>query len=150
MKLPRPSIINHGFTLIEIIIVMAIIALLAGLGSFISVDIYRSISFNTDSNYIAAFLKRARSEAINNIDGLPHGIKIMPGEYVIFSGYDFASRDASKDEVISGNSQFSFFGPTEIVFSQLSGNSTASGSLVISNGFKTATISLNYEGRINF
>ncbi len=141
---------NSGFTLIEILIVMAVIASLAGLGFFMSVDVYRSTSFNSDVESLAFLLGRARGQALNNIDGIPHGIKIEPGQYTLFEGQNFALRNQAKDETTAFNGSLSFTGPNEIIFSQLSGDSTASGSLVVSDGFKMATISLNYEGRIDW
>src|SRR3989344_5574651 len=96
------KISQRGFTIVELLVVMAIAAVMMGLGLFLSADFYRSSSFQ------------------------------------------------SEDEILTGNPSFTFSGPTEIVFTQLSGESTANGNLIITNGIKTATISFNSEGLIDW
>ncbi len=111
---------------------------------------YRSNSFQTDVNSIVAALQKARSQSINNIDEKPHGVLLNSSNYIIFEGSSYATRDTTKDEALSANPSFTFSGPTEIIFTQLSGESSASGNLVINNGFRTASISFNNEGRIDW
>ena len=141
---------SNGFTFVEILVVMAIITFMAGIGFFLSSDVFRSSSFSSDTDSLGIALQRARSQAINNIDEKPHGIKITGGDYIIFEGISYASRDTSKDETIKGNSTFTFTGPTEVVFTQLSGQCSLCGDIVINDGSRTATILLNFEGRIDF
>ena len=141
---------SRGFTLVELLVVMALVATMAGLGLFLSADMYRDISFRSDINSIIASAQKARSQSINNIDEKPHGIRLDTSDYTIFEGSSYATRDTSKDQTLPANPSFTFSGPTEIVFTQLSGESNATGNLVIYNGFKTATISLNYEGQIDY
>src|SRR5438876_578690 len=65
-----------GFTLIEVMIVMAIFALLASLGLIIGMDFYRSYSFNSERNVALAVLRKARTEAMVNVDQAAHGVRI--------------------------------------------------------------------------
>lgn len=150
MNLPQTYIHNHihnqrGFTVVELLVVIGIFATMASLGMWLSADTYRSRSFQTDVNTVVSVLQRARSRAMNNVNETSHGVKLNAAGYTLFQ-----TGDSSKDEVIEGNPTFLFSGPTEILFSQLSGDSSATGLLVITSGAKTATISLNNEGQISW
>ena len=144
------KISQRGFTIVELLVVMAIAAVMMGLGLFLSADFYRSSSFQSDINSIAAAAPKARSQAVNNINAAPHGIHLDSAGYTIFQGSSYLARIQSEDEILTGNPSFTFSGPTEIVFTQLSGESTANGNLIITNGIKTATISFNSEGLIDW
>lgn len=151
MNSRRTSIPNRqGLTLIEVLVVMAIVVFFTGMGLFLGTDVYRSGLFNSDTDTIVTILQRARSQSLNNINGSAHGVRIDAGGHTLFEGSSYLTRDTSKDELIPAGSGLSFSGPTEIVFSQLSGESSASGSLSITNGAKTTTLNINYEGRIDF
>ena len=153
MKSPRISIANardqSGFTLLELLIVMGIAVLLGGLGLFLSMDTYRSGNFTAGVDTIVVSLQRSRSRALNNIDESKHGVKILSGQYVIFEGATYNPLDP-KNEVINGRSNFTITGPDEVVFDQLSGKSSVDGDILINDGSKIASISLNYEGQIDY
>lgn len=140
---------KKGFTLIEVVIGMAIIAFLAGLGLFLSMDFYRGYSFNYERSLIVASLQKARSRAMANINQTPHGVYFDNDthHYVIFQGTDYEHRDTTKDESFSASRTIVPSGLQEVVFEQLSGNA-ASTTLSLSGEGKTAPISINGEGAI--
>lgn len=136
MQLPRIST-DKGFTLIEILVSLGIFTFLASLGLFISMDFYRSYSFRSQSSSLVSTLERARSQAMANINAAPHEVKIATSSYML------DSQAFSLDGITPS-------GLNDIVFTQLSGESNASGSIRLTDGVHTATISLNYEGRISW
>ena len=124
----------NGFTLIEVVIVMALVVLVAGFGLFVSMESYRGYSFRTERDNLIGTLQEARSEAVNNMcfgasctDGRAHGVHIGVNQYVLFQGESYASRDASADEVITARyNGLAAEAPsfTDIVFSRLAGTSS--------------------------
>lgn len=152
MSLHRTSISKHehGFTLIEVIFVMALMAVLSGLAVFLSTDILKSNIFHSDLGTITTAIHRTRSRAVNNINESDHGLKILPDKYVFFEGVSYAARDVLKDEDVAISGNFSFSGPDEVVFTRLSGRSNINGDIILNDGIKTATVSINYEGRIEW
>lgn len=139
-----------GFTLIEIIIAVFILTSIGALALFIGLDQYRSYALTAERDTILAILKKARNQAMNNINEDPHGLSIQTSQYVIFQGASYASRIAANDEIIPKSASISTGGITEAVFNQLRGNiSTAPGDITVSNNIRTFTISINSEGRIN-
>lgn len=151
---PRKSH-DTGFTLVEILVVLGIFVFIAVLGLFLSTTTLRNSSFGSDINIVASVLQRARSRATANINESSHGVRLDGSGYTIFQGpppLTFASRVTSLDESIQAGAAFSFLpiATIDIIFTQLSGESSFSGPIVITNGFNTATISLNYEGQISW
>ena len=136
--------------MVEILIVITIVSMLAGLGYFMDLNILKSNIFSSDLNGIVDSIRRSRSEALNNIDNSAHGIKILPDSYVLFEGQNYDSRIVSKDQIIPVNSELTFSGLNEAVFTQLSGESTASGSIIVTEGLKTSAITINYDGGVNW
>lgn len=149
MNLP-PTLINNqrGFTLVEILIVMAIFAALATMSSFLDLTFYRGNSFSADYDMFVAVTQRVRARAINNINESKHGVYIDADKYILFEGASYAT--ATVTEEITRNSNVSLSGVSEVVFSQLSGDSNFNGDIVLSDGFRTSTISINNEGQISW
>ncbi|MDQ5922518.1 MAG: GspH protein [Patescibacteria group bacterium] len=151
---------NKGFTLIEMVIVLALITIVGGLGLYFGLDSLRGYSFHSDRDVLVSVLQHARSEAISNIcrgegctDGKPHGVFIRPPEhpksYVIFQGTDYANRDIDYDVVIDASSSTSFSGINEIVFERLSGNAITIGDInLVDDRNHTSTISISSMGQI--
>ncbi|OGM99794.1 MAG: hypothetical protein A3B91_02140 [Candidatus Yanofskybacteria bacterium RIFCSPHIGHO2_02_FULL_41_29] len=137
---------ERGFTFVEILVVMAIVAFFAVIGIFMSGDMYHSTSFQSDINALATSLQRARSQAINNINEKAHGVKILGGDYIIFEGNTYSG----SGEVIKGNSNFIFIGPDEVVFEQLSGDCPLCADITVSYENKIAIIPMNIKGRIDW
>lgn len=139
-----------GFTLIEVLIVIAILGGLAGLGLFVSIDFYKSYAFHSERNIVVSIIQKVRSQSLANINESKHGVYFGTNNYVIFQGENYASRNATYDEIIQANSLVSHSGLTEIVFDQLTGLPSATASIVLSDGLRSSTISIGNEGRIDW
>jgi prepilin-type N-terminal cleavage/methylation domain-containing protein len=146
-----------GFTLIEVLIVLALFAILAGIGVFLGFDVYRSYAFRSERNIIVSVLEKARSQSLSNINQEPHGFYYDGvDEYTIFQGSSYPG-DPAFDEVIKKeNPNVVIGGVTEVVFMQITGVATTTVSapfpldITVDDGPKSATISINEEGRIDW
>lgn len=148
----------RGFSLIEVMVVMTILTLLAGVGLVMNMDDFRSYMFRDERNVLVAALQKARSQAVNNVcigssctDGLPHGVHIAPGQYTIFQGASFVP-GSSANLKIDGNANMSVICTTpEVIFGQLSGQVGTDWNVVLADAYgHTTTISVNKEGRIEY
>lgn len=154
---------KRGFSLIEILIVVALLVVIIGLTLLVSFDNLRSYSFRSDRDMLVAALHKTRNQAVNNIclgvsctNGKSHGVAFPPlvpaGEYVIFQGSDFVNRDVAMDEIFDLSPGINIAGTSEIVFSSLSGDADPpDGNITISddNGL-SSVISINSEGQITW
>lgn len=142
---------RQGVSLIEVLIIVAIIVVISGLGLFVSLDFYKTYALNSERDTVVAILIKARNRAANNFNESKHGVYIDSTGYTIFQGSSYALRNQAYDELLKRNSSVNSSGLQEVVFEQLTGSlTTLEGDIAISNNVKSINISLNNEGRINW
>lgn len=149
--------IARGFSLIETLVVVAIMALFASLPLFADVSSFRGDAFRAEVNSLGRALQSARADALNNINQEKHGVAIRPDGYdgyVVFEGDTYAGRNGARDVRLETSYDIVIApgSPTEIVFDQLSGSTNYDGNITLSdpNRAVSAVISINHEGRINW
>lgn len=148
-----------GFTLIEIIIVVAIFVIVFGFGLFISMDFYKSYSLSSEKSIIVSILQKARSQSLYNINQTSHGVHFdNPLKYIIFECAsanpqctDYATgADTSKDIPIQPSYGITIVGiPFDVMFEQLSGASFDK-TITVSDKIRSYDININNEGRIDW
>ncbi len=149
MKSHKILIDSNGFTLVEVLVVMAIIAGLFIAGSFVGLDVYRGDLIKAEQAIMVSALQKARSRAMNNIEASPHGVYIDTNFYVIFRGV--ASTTApSINEKIPRNTGVVISGINNVVFSQLSGEPPTTGDIILGEGLRTKTITIRSSGLIDW
>lgn len=161
MVLPRVSSVR-AVTLIEIVVVVGLLVVIAALGLMVSMDDYRAQNFHTERDTVVSVLHKARSQAVNNMcfgvgctDGKAHGVHVANGEYVVFQGATYATRDVAVDEVITaGDAATVVTGPTDVIFTQLSGmvnvNPVGANSMTITGPNRISVITIGPEGTITW
>src|SRR5439155_93802 len=77
---------ENGFTLIEIMIAVGILAIIATLGLFVSFDFYKGYAFRSEKSIVVSTLQKARDESLSNINQTRHGVHFgaSPLQYIIF------------------------------------------------------------------
>ncbi|HRH24202.1 MAG TPA: prepilin-type N-terminal cleavage/methylation domain-containing protein [Candidatus Paceibacterota bacterium] len=155
----RKISIPKGFTLLEILVVMGLVLMVVAFGLIVSFDDYRGFTFRNERDIVVSVIQKARGQAINNMcfgagctDGKAHGVYFgTPGEYVVFQGTSYATRDVALDEVIAARDNASVVsGMTSVVFNRLRADTTTVGgtTLTITQPGHTSTITVEPEGRV--
>ena len=139
----------NGITLIEVLIVLAIMSIVFSLGVPLTINHYESYLLISERDNLLGFLRRARTLALSNRNSLPHGVYIEGNEYAIFEGQSFSSRNSSLDEVFPKSQSINVTGSGEIIFSSLSAT-TAPVTLTLSNNNQNLNIQINAEGGISW
>lgn len=148
--MPLLSTLNKGFTLLEMLLAAALLTILAGAGLVTGIRSYQQYLFRADVNTAVALLRSARGSAMNNMSQTSHGVYFGEvGTLVLFAGPSYAARTPSADLRVKIHSATSVNGLAELVFAPLSGR-TSGGSITLSNTSKSSTITINYEGGIDW
>ena len=96
MKLPsiltpgKIKSLASGFTFIEILVGMALVAILGSMGLIAGVDSYQRYLFRSDLETVASLLQKARSSAMNNIGETSHGVYVGDASsLILFRGASY-------------------------------------------------------------
>ncbi len=113
---------NKGFTLVEILIVLGLIAILSTMVVMYSVTFYGNTLLQEDSEYVLNALRKARSYALTGKEDSDWGVKFIEAEdkYVVFKGSRYTERDTDYDlefDIVSSY-QIDF---DEVVFEKTTG-----------------------------
>lgn len=176
MELPKTSIpakitlhsFSDGFTLLEMLIAMGLLAVMLTLGLLVSVDFYKSYSLRSEHDIIVSMLQKARSQSLNNINQKRHGVRFFLDENSGTPSYTLFECDSTctswtgpqaSDLTIPSQASVAITNPLlpfDVVFQQLSGDcasqNCAESELVIHiEGQQTSgDISINPEGAISW
>ncbi len=151
----RTIVGKKGFTLIEVLVVLGMMAIFATMGLVFSFDSYRGYLFRSEYTTTVNLLAKARNRAINNFNESNHGVAILDGEYRLFKTSDYDPSDSDTYESFPRNNELTFDGPEEIIFEQLSGNLIECDgedpcTYTFGYGLKTKSITINDMGGITW
>ncbi len=149
----------RAFTLLEILVVMGLVLMVVAFGLIVSFDDYRGFTFRNERDIVVNVIQKARGQAINNMcfgtgctDGKPHGVYFgTPGQYTIFQGTTYATRDTAVDEIIKAKSGAAILsGMTSVVFNRLRADTLTTGgsTLTVSQQGRDSVITIEEEGRV--
>jgi len=142
---------RKGLTFIEILISLTILVILFAVGVFINLGFYRQSVLQADRDTLVVLFKKARSQAMGNVNQSDHGVFVGTSTYVLFQGSSYATRDLNFDEVYAKTPSVTVNGPQEVVFNAIDGLSNVSGTIVLSNeGSRETSIYISGEGRIDW
>jgi prepilin-type N-terminal cleavage/methylation domain-containing protein len=153
---------QSGFTMLEILVVIGLVLMLSTMALLVSFDTYRGSNFRNDRDLLVATLERARAQSLNNLcvgttctaaqNSRPHGVAIrpngQPNSYVVFQGASYVTRDSGVDSNFVASQTSTTTGATEIVFSPLSGTTTAKTVTVSDTSGHSSVITIGTDGQI--
>lgn len=142
---------REGFTLIEVLLSVAIIGMLVG----ISLPVYESFSRRNDLDVTAqgvvSLLRRAESYSRAVKADAVWSVEIQTSSATLFQGTSFASRNTAYDETVAIPSSVAPSGLTEVQFSKLSAAPNTTGTVtLLSNTNDTRAIAINAEGMVSY
>ena len=145
---------QKGLTFIELMIVVALIFMFAGLALPVTFGFYRESSLGDQARNLENSLRMAQAMAINGRSESNAGVKIEPTEgfpggwrYVIFEGESYESRLRGADMAIPFAVALSTE-EKEIVFEKLTGLPNEATEITLSLGGFSAEITIDAQGKI--
>ena len=111
------------------------------------INFYYDYQFEAEYNALTSMLQFARNLAMANYNQSSFGIFINQENFIIFQGSSFAARTVSQDRSFPRVDSITITGPSELVFTQLSGV-VASSTFNLSGGRFNRDLYLNSEGLV--
>ncbi|HSX33338.1 MAG TPA: prepilin-type N-terminal cleavage/methylation domain-containing protein [Candidatus Saccharimonadales bacterium] len=140
-----------GFTLIEMLLCVAIISLLVGMASPVYISFVERNDLSIATQTIAAMLTRAQTYArAANFDDA-WSVDVQSTTVTLFEGITFATRNTTRDEAYSipGSVTPGFTG--DIVFARFTGVPTSTPTVTLTGlTGDTRTITLNAKGVVDY
>lgn len=146
---------KRGLTLLEIVLVVGILTIIAGL-VLVGFSAYRQQEvLRADARLVVSVLQQARNKTIAGEGDSVYGVRLDVDQVVLFTGSTYNSND--DDNVVSPlNSLISLstssIGVNQIVFNKLSGASSATGDVIIylnSDPDASTTVRINTAGIVS-
>lgn len=144
---------ERGFTLIEMLLSVGLIALLAGLSTPIYETFNNRNDLDLNTQGVATMLRRAEIYARNMNGDSSWGVKVQNGSAVLFEGASYATRDTTQDETDSIPSTITVGGTvSEVVFAKFTATPNTSGTITLTHtaNNEARTITLNTEGMVDY
>lgn len=142
---------RQGFTLIEVLLSVAIITILTGL----SLPVYESFARKNDldvtAQQLAATLRRAETYARSVNRDAAWSVNIQPTGVTLFQGTNFATRDQTYDETFPIPNSIATSGLGEIQFAKLSAAPNTTGTITLTeNANNIRTVTINAKGMVEY
>lgn len=126
---------KKGFSLIEIIVSVAVLALVVSAGWFSFSSYAARQELKSGSARVAALIAEARSKTLARENSAAYGVHFESDRAVLFRAPTYAAGNAdNKAELMSRRITISVisFSGSEVVFKRLTGAATATGSITLS------------------
>ncbi len=139
----------RAFTLIEVLIVLAIIVLALTVISPLGLSFYQQYQLTTAVSQAIQVLRMARLKAETGYQQSSYGVYFESEKFIFFKGDSYLTRDKSFDRIFEVAPTITFSGLTEVVFSKSTGIPLNYGTITISQENQKRIIEINQLGRIN-
>lgn len=149
---------QKGFTILELLIVVSIIAVLATIITLSFSSFRNSSALQTASENAISVLNKARSNTIASKDGYQYGVHFDTNSLTIFRGGSFTSGDSNNevyalDMAIQVSATSFVGGGADVIFQKFTGKTDQYGMAtlqVISEPAKVVVISIEQTGVVGF
>ncbi|HYF04816.1 MAG TPA: hypothetical protein VEA59_01445 [Patescibacteria group bacterium] len=150
-----PSILPHsnqaGITYFEVIMVIALLTAITSLTLIIGTSSFRGYQFRTSREVLRSVLVTARQNSLSNIAESKHGVRLEANQITLFR-FPYTT-GTSTNQVFAFEGGVRLAGitfPYDVVFTQLSADTTAVNFTITNDHGKTGTISISSEGAISW
>ncbi len=125
---------NKGISLVEIVVIMALMLLIFFIGSRSFVSVRNKFMLDGEVTKIEDILKEARADALSS--GNNYGVRFDDGDVILFKGMVFSDDPGNKEITLDSAVRITYVdlanSDIDVVFDRLSGEARNPGSVVIS------------------
>lgn len=139
-----------GFTLIEFLIVIGVLAIVVASAMPLTIDFYNSRQIDLYEQGLVQYLRKAQLKAMETHNDSSFGVYLDSEKYVLFQGGKYNKREESLDQKMELPDNLEISGINEIIFNKLSGEPSETGEIVLRIGGEKETVSINGVGIVNY
>lgn len=147
--MPNFMQIRPGFSLVEMLIVIGMMALFAGFASSVSVPMIRHAEFDRVRETVRNELVAAQADTIAGTLDSSWGVAFFSNAVTRYKGGSYASRVTSYDRVTSFDNGVILSGASDIAFNRPSGTPSSTATIVMTSGTLHATTTVSAVGAIS-
>lgn len=127
---------KRGFTLIEVLIVIAVIVILVSMSTGAFVQFYAGNILESETQKVQTILVDARAQTLLSKEDTNYGVHFESNKVILFKGNTYSAVDPDNEELIL-SSRVSLTtnivgGGSDIIYRRLTGNVVANGTTTIS------------------
>jgi prepilin-type N-terminal cleavage/methylation domain-containing protein len=122
---------NKGFTFIEVIISVAIMALLVGLSMAAFSSFAKREALGAAAGAAAAMLRDARAQTIASVGGMQYGVRVEPDRFILFQGSTYASTSPTNRPFYFSARVKASSTAQSFVFERVTGDASSSGMIQV-------------------
>lgn len=137
---------KSGFTLIELIVVVALLAIIATTATVFNSQWYLKNNLESSKNMLISSLRKAQSYSISKKDGLTWGVCLIGTTIRMFGG-SCASPTIKDDYSLPSNVVIS--GLSTVIFSSFRGEPDSSQNISLTGNSKTYNLIINSAGGLS-
>ena len=140
-----------GFTLMEVLLSMAIISILVGLSMPFYESFVRRNDLGLATQTVSAMLRRAETYARAANGDANWSVEVQSTSLILFQGTNFAGRNTGFDETLTLPGSVTASGLSEVQFTKLTAIPNTTGTITLtSNLSDTRTITVNAKGMVDY
>ena len=145
---------TKGISVIEMLIVVAVIGILIAVVLPQFSGVKNAQVLNSATQDVFSTLNKARSQTWASLDSSEYGVHFQADKIVLFKGTSYSSSSADNEDVnMISPATISVIsltgGASNIYFSKLTGSPSVSGTVTISAGGKTKTVTISGTGIVS-
>lgn len=141
---------SSAFTLVEILLVIALIAIILGFTVPIGWSFVMQNDLDVSATMAAQTLRRAQALSMAGAGGSGWGVEVSADNITLFMGNSFATRNANADEVFELPSTLNVAGDVEVDF-QANGQPASGATIALSNSLnQNRIINVNAIGTVSY
>lgn len=140
----------RGFTIIELILVIAIISIIALLSSPLYSRFLLQNAVDNTVDQLSGSLRKAQVYSMMGKQSSAWSVNSSSNTITLYKGASFAGRDPAFDEKFSVNPSVSISGMTDISYTKVTGLPTpTTATITISSGSNSKTVTINSQGVVS-
>jgi len=142
--------LSRGFTMIEILLVIALISVVSGLGLRLPYLFAPEQMHEADMFAVVTAMYRAQTLAAAGRDDNDWGVRVSADDVTVFRGESYDERDETVDELLTLESDIVLTGAEEVLFRKGSGTPAEAATVSLRFGTQEGFVTVSEYGVIDY